>query len=63
MKARLRIQKPNSIEPDGVVQIIITDANRCKVECTLPIAYFAYALMGVSGIDCEMETVDMKEKV
>lgn len=60
MKARLRIHKPNSIEPDGIVQIIITDANRCKVECTLPIADFAYAVMGVSGIDCEMEIKEMK---
>ena len=63
MKARLRIHKPNSIEPDGVVQIIITDENKQKVHVQLPIVDFAYAVMGVSGIDCEMEIVDMKEKV
>lgn len=61
MKARLRIHKPNSIEPDGVVQIIIVDEEKHKVHAWLPISDFAYAMMGVSGIACEMEIVDMKE--
>ena len=60
MKARLRIHKPNSVEPDGVVQIIIVDQNKQKVHAWLPIADFAYAVMGVSGIDCEMEIINMK---
>ena len=59
MKARLRIHKPNSIELDGIVQIIITDENKQKVHVQLPIADFAYAVMGVSGIDCEMEITDI----
>lgn len=66
MKARLRIHKPNSIEPNsiepnGVVQIIIVDEEKHKVHAWLPISDFAYAIMGVSGIDCEMEIVNMKE--
>lgn len=35
-KARLRIHKPNSLEPDGVVQIIIVDENKQKVHAWLP---------------------------
>lgn len=60
MKARLRIHKPNSIEPDGVVQIIIVDDEKHKVHASLPISDFAYAIMGVSGIDCDMEIKEMK---
>ena len=60
MKARLRMHKPNSLEPDGVVQIIIVDENKQKVHAWLPIADFAYAVMGVSGIDCETEITNMK---
>ena len=57
-KARLRIHKPNSIEPDGEVQIILSDGTT-KVHAVLPIANFAYALMGTSGIDCEMEIIQL----
>ena len=55
MNARLRIIRPNSLDPDGEVQIIVTDEEKHKVTCTLPISMFAYAIMGVSGIDCDME--------
>lgn len=63
-KARLRIHKPNSLEPnrlepDGVVQIIIVDEEKHKVHAWLPISDFAYAVMGVSGIDCDMEITDI----
>lgn len=61
MNARLRIIRPNSLEPNNNVQIILTDEEKHKVTCTLPISMFAYAVMGVSGIDCEMEIVNMKE--
>ena len=54
-KARIRFHKPNSIETDGIVQIIITDDCKNHVYCTLPISSFAYAIMGTSGIDCEMD--------
>ena len=60
MNARLRIQKPNSLEPDSNVQIIIVDDEKHRVTCTLPISMFTYALMGVSGIDCDMEIKEMK---
>ena len=52
--ARLRITKPNSVDPDGTTIITITGEDQI-VTCQLPIADFAYALMGVSGIDCELE--------
>ena len=55
MNARLRIIKPNSLEPNDHVQVIVTDGEKHKVTCTLPISMFAYAIMGVSGIDCDME--------
>ena len=60
MNARLRIIRPNSLEPDGNVQIIVTDEEKHKVTCTLPISMFAYAIMGVSGIDCDMEIREMQ---
>ena len=55
MNARLRIIRPNSLDPKGNVQVIVTDEEKHKVTCTLPISMFAYAIMGVSGIDCDME--------
>ena len=60
MNARLRIMRSISIEPNGNVQIIVTDEEKHKVTCTLPISMFAYAIMGVSGIDCDMEIMEIK---
>ena len=60
MNARLRIIRSNSIEPDGNVQIIITDEEKHKVTCTLPISMFTYAVMGVSGIDCDIEIKEIQ---
>ena len=53
MKGRIRVEKPNSISKDGIVTVVITSEVN-KVECTIPVSDFAYALMGVSGIDCEL---------
>ena len=53
MEGRIRIVKPNSIDKDGIVTVVITSEVN-KVECTLSVSDFAYALMGVSGIDCEL---------
>ena len=60
MNARLRIIRPNSLDPKGNVQVIVTDEEKHKVTCTLPISMFAYAIMGVSGIDCDMEIKEIK---
>lgn len=60
MNARLRIVRPNSLEPNGNVQIIVADEEKHKVTCTLPISMFTYAIMGVSGIDCDMEIREIK---
>ena len=60
MNAILRIIRPNSLDPKGNVQVIVTDEEKHKVTCTLPISMFAYAIMGVSGIDCDMEIKEIK---
>lgn len=55
MNARLRIIRPNSLDPDNATVEIVVSDRKNKVTCTLPISMFAYAVMGVSGIDCDME--------
>ena len=58
-KARIRFHKPNSLDdeysPKLNAEIIVVDEDKSKVYITIPMSSLAYALMGVSGIDCEME--------
>ena len=58
-KARIRFHKPNSLDdeygPKLNAEIIVVDEEKNKVYITIPMSNLAYALMGVSGIDCEME--------
>ena len=58
-KARIRFHKPNSLEdeysPKANAEIIVVDEEKNKAYITIPMSSLAYALMGVSGIDCEME--------
>ena len=54
MKARIRFTRP--IELDGENAIItITDMKKHKVEIVIPMKSLMHALMGVSGVDCEMD--------
>ena len=66
-KARIRFHKPNSLEdeysPKANAEIIVTDEDKSKVYITIPMSSLAYALMGVSGIDCEMEITKNAKQV
>lgn len=57
-KARIRFHKPNSLDDEYSPKLnaeIIVDEEKNKVYITILMSSLAYALMGVSGIDCEME--------
>ena len=64
MKARIRFTRPNSLDGENVV-VTITDMEKHKVEVTIPIKSLMHAIMGVAGVDCEMETnmTDLKNKM
>ena len=59
MNARLRIIRPNSLDPDNATVEIVVSDRKNKVTCTLPISMFASAIMGVSGMDCDMEITEI----
>ena len=58
MKARIRFTSPNGLDGENAI-ITITDMEKTKVEVTIPMKSLMHALMGVAGIDCEMEITDI----
>ena len=58
MKARIRFTSPNELDGENAI-ITITDIEKTKVEVTVPMKSLMFALMGVAGIDCDMEITDI----
>ena len=58
MKARIRFTRPNSLDSENVL-VTITDMKKIKVEVIIPMKSLMHALMGVAGIDCDMEITDI----
>jgi len=58
MKARIRFTRPNSLDGENAL-VTVTDMEKHKVEVTIPIKNLMHAIMGVAGVDCEMEIVDI----
>jgi hypothetical protein len=58
MKARIRFTRPNSLDGENVL-VTVTDMEKHKVEVTIPIKNLMHAIMGVAGVDCEMEITDI----
>lgn len=61
MKARIRFTSPKGLDGENAI-ITITDMKKIKVEVTIPMKSLMHALMGVAGIDCEMEITDISER-
>ena len=58
MKARIRFTRLNSLDSENAL-ITITDMEKHKVEVTIPIKSLMHAIMGVAGVDCDMEIIDI----
>ena len=58
MKARIRFTRLSSLDSENVL-ITITDMKKHKVEVTVPMVSLMHAIMGVAGIDCNMEIIDI----
>ena len=58
MKARIRFTSPIGLDGENAI-ITITDMEKTKVEVTIPMKSLMHALMGVAGIDCDMEIIDI----
>lgn len=50
----IRIQKTPDVTADAEVRVIITTDDKV-IEAKLPLYSFAHAVMGVAGIDCEVD--------
>ena len=61
MKARIRFTSPKGLDGENAI-ITITDMKKTKVEVTIPMKSLMHALMGVAGIDCEMEITDISRR-
>jgi hypothetical protein len=58
MKARIRFTRPNSLDGENVL-VTVTDMEKHKVEVIIPVKSLMHAIMGVAGVDCEMEITDI----
>ena len=59
MYARIRFTKPNSLDAENTLITIADYEKGTKVEVTIPVKSLMHAIMGVAGVDCEMEINDI----
>ena len=59
MKSTIRIMKTPDITSEATVIVVLTTDEKV-IEAKMPIYAFAHAVMGVSGIDCE---ISEKERI
>ena len=60
MKARIRFTSPIGLDGEDAI-ITITDIKKCKVEIVIPMKSLMHALMGVAGVDCEMDIFNISK--
>lgn len=61
MKARIRFTRLSSLDSKNAL-ITITDMKKHKVEVVVPMVSLMHAIMGVAGIDCDMEIMDISRR-
>ena len=61
MEARIRFTSPKGLDGENAI-ITITDMKKTKVEVIVPMKSLMHALMGVAGIDCDMEITDISRR-